>query len=150
MAWLSLFAAGLFEIGWAIGLKYTVGFTRLVPTALTLLSMILSIWLLGLALKTLPVGTAYPIWTGIGSIGTVVRRIVLLGESASATSWPALDSLCLESSVLKLCRPSRDSLGRSTGAGRKSRHHGEAAQALQRSPAVGSPLIISIQKKAPA
>lgn len=84
MAWLYLFVAGLFEVGWAIGLKYTQGFTRLVPTALTLASMVVSLGLLGLALKTLPVGTAYAVWTGIGTIGTAALGIVLLGESAGA------------------------------------------------------------------
>lgn len=84
MAWLYLFVAGLFEVGWAIGLKYTQGFTRLVPTGLTVASMVVSLGLLGLALKTLPVGTAYAIWTGIGTIGTAILGIVLLGEPASA------------------------------------------------------------------
>jgi len=84
MAWIYLVVAGLFEIGWAIGLKYTEGFTRPLPTALTLASMVISIGLLGLALKTLPVGTAYAVWTGIGTVGTVVLGIALLGDSASA------------------------------------------------------------------
>lgn len=84
MAWLYLFIAGLFEIGWAIGLKYTDGFTRPVPSLLTLLSMIVSFALLGLALKTLPVGTAYAIWTGIGAVGTVLFGIWLMGDSANA------------------------------------------------------------------
>lgn len=84
MAWLYLFIAGLFEIGWAIGLKYTQGFTRLVPTALTLASMAVSLGLLGLALKSLPVGTAYAVWTGIGTVGTAILGIVLLGEPATA------------------------------------------------------------------
>jgi quaternary ammonium compound-resistance protein SugE len=84
MAWIYLAIAGLFEIGWAIGLKYTQGFTRLVPTVLTVASMVVSLGLLGLALKTLPVGTAYAIWTGIGTIGTAMLGIVLLGEPASA------------------------------------------------------------------
>lgn len=83
MAWLYLFAAGLLEIGWAVGLKYTDGFTRFMPTAWTVLSMVASLALLGLALKTLPLGTAYAIWTGIGTVGTVVLGIALLGESAS-------------------------------------------------------------------
>lgn len=83
MAWFYLFAAGLFEIGWAVGLKYTDGFTRLVPTTWTVLSMVVSLWLLGLALKTLPLGTAYAIWTGVGTIGTVLFGIALLGESAN-------------------------------------------------------------------
>lgn len=84
MAWVYLFFAGLFEIGWAIGLKYTSGFTKPLPTLLTIMSMIVSLGLLGLALKTLPVGTAYAIWTGIGTIGTVLLGIWLLGEPATA------------------------------------------------------------------
>jgi quaternary ammonium compound-resistance protein SugE len=84
LAWVILFVAGLFEIGWAIGLKYTEGFTRLVPSALTLTAMILSIVLLGLALKTLPVGTAYAVWTGIGAVGTAALGIYLFGEPATA------------------------------------------------------------------
>lgn len=84
MAWLYLFVAGLFEVGWAIGLKYTQGFTRLVPTMLTLASMVVSLGLLGIVLKSLPVGTAYAVWTGIGTIGTATLGIVLLNEPASA------------------------------------------------------------------
>ena len=84
MAWLYLFIAGLFEVGWAIGLKYTQGFTRLVPTALTLASMAVSLGLLGLALKSLPVGTAYAVWTGIGTVGTAIFGMMVLGEPASA------------------------------------------------------------------
>lgn len=84
MAWLYLFVAGLFEVGWAIGLKYTNGFTRLVPTLFTGASMVVSLGLLGLALKSLPVGTAYAVWTGIGTIGTAILGIVLLGEPAGA------------------------------------------------------------------
>jgi quaternary ammonium compound-resistance protein SugE len=84
MAWVILFVAGLTEVGWAIGLKYTEGFTRIVPTVLTVGCMVLSIGLLGLALKTLPIGTAYAIWTGIGTIGTALLGIYLFGESASA------------------------------------------------------------------
>ncbi|PRD44172.1 quaternary ammonium compound-resistance protein SugE [Phyllobacterium phragmitis] len=84
MAWVYLFLAGLLEIGWAIGLKYTEGFTRLTPTVLTVVSMIASLALLGLALKTLPVGTAYAIWTGIGTVGTALLGIYLLGEPATA------------------------------------------------------------------
>jgi quaternary ammonium compound-resistance protein SugE len=83
MAWTYLFFAGLFEIGWAIGLKYTDGFTRLTPTLLTVASMVVSLGLLGLALKTLPVGTAYAVWTGIGTIGTALLGIYLLGEPAT-------------------------------------------------------------------
>lgn len=84
MAWTYLVFAGLFEVGWAIGLKYTQGFTRLLPTALTAASMAVSLGLLGLALKSLSLGTAYAIWTGIGTIGTAVLGIVLLGEPATA------------------------------------------------------------------
>jgi quaternary ammonium compound-resistance protein SugE len=83
MSWVYLFFAGLFEIGWAIGLKYTHGFTRLVPTLLTAVSMVISLGLLGVALKTLPVGTAYAIWTGIGAVGTAILGIYLLGEPAA-------------------------------------------------------------------
>jgi quaternary ammonium compound-resistance protein SugE len=84
MAWTCLVLAGLFEIGWAIGLKYTDGFTRLGPSLLTLASMIVSLGLLGLALKTLPVGTAYAVWTGVGTVGTALLGIHLLGEPATA------------------------------------------------------------------
>ena len=84
MAWLYLFIAGVFEVGWAIGLKYTQGFTRLMPTLLTLASMVLSLGLLGLALKCLPVGTAYAGWPGVGTIGTAILGIVLLNEPAGA------------------------------------------------------------------
>lgn len=84
MAWIYLTIAGLFEVGWAIGLKYTEGFTRLLPSLWTIASMILSIVLLGLALKTLPVGTAYAVWTGIGAVGTATLGIVLFGEPATA------------------------------------------------------------------
>lgn len=83
MNWLILFVAGLFEIGWAVGLKYTEGFTRLWPTVGTVMSMIVSLGLLGLAMKTLPVGTAYAVWVGVGAVGTVILGILLLGESAS-------------------------------------------------------------------
>jgi quaternary ammonium compound-resistance protein SugE len=84
VAWVFLSVAGLFEIGWAIGLKYTQGFTRLAPSVLTLASMALSMLLLGLALKTLPVGTAYAVWTGIGTVGTAILGIYLFGEPATA------------------------------------------------------------------
>ena len=84
MAWTYLFIAGLLEIVWAIGLKYTEGFSRLWPSIGTVLAMILSISFLGLALKSLPVGTAYAIWTGIGAAGTVVLGIILFSEPATA------------------------------------------------------------------
>jgi quaternary ammonium compound-resistance protein SugE len=83
MAWILLFVAGLLEIGWAVGLKYTDGFTRPVPTILTAISLIASMTLLGLAVRTLPLGTAYAIWTGIGTIGTAALGIVLFDEPAT-------------------------------------------------------------------
>ncbi|MEO3472422.1 quaternary ammonium compound efflux SMR transporter SugE [Roseomonas sp. CAU 1739] len=83
MGWLYLLGAGLSEIGWAVGLKYTDGFSRPLPTALTVASMIVSLILLGLALRTLPLGTAYAIWTGIGTVGTVVLGVLLFGEAAT-------------------------------------------------------------------
>jgi len=83
MAWTLLFVAGLFEIGGAIGLKYTDGFTRLWPTTWTVLSMVASVVLLALAVRTLPIGTAYAVWTGIGAAGTVILGIVLFGEPAT-------------------------------------------------------------------
>ena len=82
MAWLLLLIAGLLEVGWAVGLKYTEGFTRLVPSVLTLVSMTASIGMLGLALKTLPIGTAYAVWTGIGAVGTAILGIALFGDPA--------------------------------------------------------------------
>ena len=84
MAWVIVFIAGLFEVGWAIGLKYTDGFTRPWPTIGTVLAMVISMWLLGIAMKTLPVGTAYAIWVGVGAVGTVLLGIVLLGDPATS------------------------------------------------------------------
>lgn len=81
MSWIILFFAGLFEVGWAVGLKYTDGFTRPLPTALTVGAMVISLGLLGLAMKELPLGTAYAIWTGVGAVGTVIAGIILFGES---------------------------------------------------------------------
>lgn len=81
MAWAILFLAGLCEIGWAVGLKYTEGYTRLWPTALTVATMIASVALLGLALKTLLLGTAYAVWTGVGAVGVAILGVVLFGES---------------------------------------------------------------------
>ena len=83
MAWAYLLLAGLFEVGWAVGLKYTEGFSRLWPTVWTVASMVLSLGLLGLALRTLPLGTAYAIWTGVGTIGTVALCIWLFQEPAT-------------------------------------------------------------------
>lgn len=81
--WLILVLAGLFEIGWAIGLKYTHGFTRLWPTIGTVAAITISLVLLGIAMKSLPVGTAYAVWVGVGAVGTVILGIVLLGEPAN-------------------------------------------------------------------
>ena len=84
MNWTILILAGLFEIGWAIGLKYTEGFTRLWPTLGTVAAMIVSLGLLGIAMKSLPVGTAYAVWVGVGAVGTAILGIVLFGEPANA------------------------------------------------------------------
>jgi quaternary ammonium compound-resistance protein SugE len=84
MAWVILVIAGLFEVAWAIGLKYTEGLTRLWPTVGTALAMIISVWLLGVAMKSLPVGTAYSVWVGVGAVGTVVLGIILFGEPVNA------------------------------------------------------------------
>ena len=83
MSWWLLLLAGLFEIVWAVGLKYTEGFTRPWPTLITVIAMVLSMGMLGIAVKTLPVGTAYAVWTGVGAVGTVLLGIVLLGEPAA-------------------------------------------------------------------
>lgn len=101
MAWFLLFLAGLFECGWAIGLKYTDGFTRPVPTIFTAVSMIISVVLLGLAVKTLPVGTAYAVWTGIGTVGTVLLGIWLLGDPATATRLACIGLIVLGIAGLK-------------------------------------------------
>lgn len=84
MAWLLLACAGLFEIGWAVGLKYSEGFSRPLASVLTVASMVVSLGLLGLALRTLPLGTAYAVWTGIGTVGTAILGIWLFGEPANA------------------------------------------------------------------
>lgn len=84
MSWILLVLAGLFEVGWAIGLKYTEGFTRLWPSVGTIAAMIVSLGLLGLAMKSLPVGTAYAIWVGVGAVGTVILGIVLFNEPVNA------------------------------------------------------------------
>jgi len=81
MAWVYLVVAGLFECGWAIGLKYTDGFTKLIPSLLTIIAMAISFWLLSIAMKTIPVGTAYAVWTGIGAVGVAILGMLLLGES---------------------------------------------------------------------
>jgi quaternary ammonium compound-resistance protein SugE len=102
MAWMMLFVAGLLEVGWAIGLKYTEGFTRLVPSVLTLASMAASVGLLGLALKTLPIGTAYAVWTGIGAVGTAILGIVLLGEPSTVARLVCIGLIVAGIAGLKL------------------------------------------------
>jgi quaternary ammonium compound-resistance protein SugE len=105
MAWLILAVAGLFEIGWAIGLKYTEGFTRLWPTLGTVASMIVSLGLLGLALRTLPVGTAYAVWTGVGTIGTALLGIALFNESADLLRLACIGLIVAGIVGLKLVTP---------------------------------------------
>ena len=94
MHWVVLVVAGLLEIGWAVGLKYTEGFSRLWPTVGTVASLIVSIALLGLAMKSLPVGTAYAVWVGIGAVGTAVLGIVLFGDSAAPLRLVSLGLVC--------------------------------------------------------
>jgi len=106
MDWIILILAGLFETGWAIGLKYTDGFTRLWPTVWTGIAMIISLWLLGIALKTLPVGTAYSVWVGVGAVGTVILGIALLEEPASAARLISVALIIGGIIGLKLATPS--------------------------------------------
>ncbi len=105
MAWFILGIAGLFEIGWAIGLKYTEGFTRPLPTALTIASIVLSMGLLGLAVRTLPIGTAYAIWTGIGAVGTAILGIILFREPASVARIACLTLIVVGIVGLKIVSP---------------------------------------------
>jgi quaternary ammonium compound-resistance protein SugE len=105
MNWAILVVAGIFEVGWAIGLKYTDGFTRLWPSVWTVLAMIISLGLLGIAMKTLPVGTAYSVWVGVGAVGTVVLGIVLLGESASLARVISVSLIVAGIVGLKLSTP---------------------------------------------
>lgn len=106
MNWFILVVAGLFETGWAIGLKYTEGFSRLWPTVGTLLSMVVSLGLLGIAMKSLPVGTAYAIWVGVGAVGTAILGIVLLEEAASPLRLLSLGLIVAGIAGLKLATPS--------------------------------------------
>ncbi|WP_153110689.1 quaternary ammonium compound efflux SMR transporter SugE [Propionivibrio limicola] len=105
MNWIILVVAGLLEVGWAIGLKYSEGFTRLWPSVWTSLSMLLSVGLLGVAMKSLPVGTAYAVWVGIGAIGTAVMGIVLFGEPANSTRLLSLLLIFAGIVGLKLSAP---------------------------------------------
>ena len=104
-AWVILVVAGLFETGWAIGLKYTDGFTRPWPTVWTVVAMMISLWLLGLAMKSLPVGTAYAVWVGVGAVGTVLLGIVLLGEPANAARLISVGLIIAGIVGLKLASP---------------------------------------------
>ena len=105
MAWIVLTLAGLFEIGWAVGLKYTAGFTRLWPTLWTAASMVVSVVLLGVAMNSLPLGTAYAVWTGIGTIGTAIFGILLLGEPAGALRLACIAVFAAGIIGLKLAAP---------------------------------------------
>jgi quaternary ammonium compound-resistance protein SugE len=105
MAWFILFIAGICEIGWAVGLKYTEGFSRLVPSVLTAGAMIVSVVLLGIALKTLPVGTGYAVWTGIGAVGTAILGIILFGESMEPMRLASIALIVAGIVGLKLATP---------------------------------------------
>ena len=102
MAWVYLAIAGLLEMGWAIGLKYTDGFTRLTPTVLTVAAIIASILLLGLALRDLPVGTGYAVWTGIGTVGTAILGIILFGDPATVARLASIGLIIAGIAGLKL------------------------------------------------
>ena len=105
MDWIVLVIAGLFEVAWATGLKYTEGFTRLWPTVWTIVAMAISLWLLGIALKSLPVGTAYSVWVGVGAVGTVVLGIALLEEPADAARLISVGLIIAGIIGLKLATP---------------------------------------------
>lgn len=105
VAWGLLLLAGLFEVAWAVGLKYTEGFTKPLPTVLTLAAMVASLGLLGLALRHLPLGTAYAVWTGVGTLGTVVLGIWLFGESADALRLACIGLIVAGIVGLKLVTP---------------------------------------------
>jgi quaternary ammonium compound-resistance protein SugE len=105
MAWMILILAGLFETGWAIGLKYTEGFTRFWPTVWTVFAMIVSLFLLGIAMRTLPVGTAYSVWVGVGAVGTVALGIALLEEPANAARLASVGLIIAGIIGLKLATP---------------------------------------------
>jgi quaternary ammonium compound-resistance protein SugE len=102
MAWVYLVIAGLFEMGWAIGLKYTEGFTRLTPTVLTVAAMIISVVLLGIALRDLPVGTGYAVWTGIGTVGTAILGMMLFGDAATVARLVSIGLIIAGIGGLKL------------------------------------------------
>ncbi len=105
MAWIVLVVAGLFEVAWAVGLKYSEGFTRPWPTAFTVAAMLLSLWLLGIAMKALPLGTAYSVWVGVGAVGTVVLGIALFDEPADAARIGSVALIVAGIIGLKLASP---------------------------------------------
>jgi quaternary ammonium compound-resistance protein SugE len=105
MAWFALIIAGLFEVGWAAGLKYTEGFTRLWPSLGTLACMVVSLWLLGLALRTLPLGTAYAVWTGVGTVGTALLGMALFAEPADTIRLACIGLIVAGIVGLKLMSP---------------------------------------------
>lgn len=105
MSWLILLVAGLLEVVWAVGLKYTEGFTKLVPSAITLVAMVASVFLLGLAMRHLPLGTAYAVWTGIGTVGTAIVGMLMLGEPAGALRLACIGLIVLGIVGLKLVTP---------------------------------------------
>ena len=105
MAWVLLVVAGLLEVGWAIGLKYTEGFTRLWPSAFTLFAMLGSVVLLGVAMKSLPVGTSYAVWVGVGAVGTAILGLVLFGEPANLGRLVSLGLILAGIIGLKLATP---------------------------------------------
>ncbi|HEX7124894.1 MAG TPA: quaternary ammonium compound efflux SMR transporter SugE [Thermodesulfobacteriota bacterium] len=105
MAWGVLLAAGLFEVGWAVGLKYTHGFTRLYPSLLTVVAMVVSVWLLAVAVRSLPIGTAYAVWTGVGTVGTAIVGMWLFGESASPARLACIGLIVVGIAGLKLVTP---------------------------------------------
>lgn len=105
LSWMVLIAAGLCEIGWAVALKYTEGFTRLWPTLAMAGSMALSLFLLGIAIKTLPIGTAYAVWTGIGAVGTAILGIILFGESSDLARLASIGLIVAGIACLKLATP---------------------------------------------
>ena len=105
MSWIVLFVAGLLEVAWAVGLKYTAGFTKLVPSVLTLTAMAGSVGLLGLALRDLPLGTAYAVWTGIGTVGTAIYGIAVLGEPSEAARLVCIALIVSGILGLKLLSP---------------------------------------------
>ncbi|MCW5592990.1 MAG: quaternary ammonium compound efflux SMR transporter SugE [Betaproteobacteria bacterium] len=104
-AWGVLLLAGLAEVWWAVGLKYTDGFTRPVPTALTVAGMVVSVWLLAVALRTIPLGTGYAVWTGIGAVGTAVAGMILFGESRDALRLACIALIVAGIAGLKLATP---------------------------------------------